>query len=84
MKNLLLIICIIIIIFKTGNVFSDNNIFNVNNIELNKKTSKNKDYLVNLAFKLAFDQLLDRILLEEDHKKFSNTKNTPSFLLILL
>ena len=74
MKNLLLIICIIIIIFKTGNVFSDNNIFNVNNIELNKKTSKNKDYLVNLAFKRAFDQLLDRILLEEDHKKFSNTK----------
>ena len=73
MKNLIFICCILIILFKTGNVLSDNNIFNVNNIEINKENSKNKEKLVNNAFQKAFDKLIDRLLLEEDYKKISST-----------
>tara|TARA_B100001093_G_scaffold273725_1_gene261613 strand:+ start:73 stop:1119 length:1047 start_codon:yes stop_codon:yes gene_type:complete len=72
MKNLVFIFCIIIILFKTGNVLSDNNIFNVNNIEINKESYKNKEKIVNLAFQKAFDELIIRLLLKEDQKKFVN------------
>jgi len=64
---------IIIIFFKTGNVLSNNNIFNVNNVEINKESYKNTQNLANLAFKKAFLKLLDRVLLEEDYKKISET-----------
>ena len=72
MKNLKFIVCILIILFKTGNVLSNNNIFNVNNVEINKEIYKNNEKLVNQAFLRAFDQLLNRVLLKEDYKKFSN------------
>ena len=72
MKNLKFIVCILIILFKTGNVLSNNNIFNVNNVEINKEIYKNNEKLVNQAFRRAFDQLLNRVLLKEDYKKFSN------------
>ena len=71
MKNLIFICCILIILFKTGNVLSDNNIFNVNNIDISKETYKNKDRLVSKAFQKAFDELINRLLLEEDHKRLS-------------
>ena len=73
MKILLFIYCILIILFKTGNVLSDNNIFNVNNVEIIKENSKNKEEMINKAFKKAFDKLINRLLLEEDYKKISNT-----------
>ncbi|MDB3858078.1 DUF2066 domain-containing protein [Pelagibacteraceae bacterium] len=73
MKNLVFICSILIILFKTGNVLSDNNIFNVNNIEINKEISKNKEKLVNTAFQKAFDQLINRLLLKEDHIKLVDT-----------
>ena len=73
MKNLIFICCILIILFKTGNVLSDNNIFNVNNIEINQETSKNKEKLVNTAFQKAFNELINRLLMEEDYKRLSNT-----------
>jgi len=72
MKNLIFICCILIILFKTGNVLSDNKIFNVNNVEISKKTSKNKEKLVNKAFQKAFDKLINRLLLEEDYKRLSD------------
>ena len=72
MKNLIFISCILIILFKTGNVLSDNNIFNVNNIEISLETSKNKEKLVNKAFQKAFSELINRLLMKEDYKKFSN------------
>ena len=72
MKNLIFISLILIILFKTGNVFSDNNIFNVNNIEISQETSKNKEKLVNTAFKKAFNELINRLLMEEDYKRISN------------
>ena len=73
MKNLIFIFCILIILFKTGNVLSDNNIFNVNNVEINKEISLNKEKIANLAFKKGFEELINRLLLEEDYKKISNT-----------
>jgi len=71
MKNLIFICCILIILFKTGNVLSDNNIFNVNNVEISKETSENKEKLVNKAFQKAFDKLINRLLLEEDYRRLS-------------
>ena len=67
MKNLIYVLYILIIFFKTGNVLSNNNIFNVNNIEVNKEIYKNNEKLVNQAFLRAFDQLLNRVLLKEDY-----------------
>ena len=64
MKNIIFLSCILIILFKTGNVLSDNNIFNVNNIDLNKENSENKEILINKAFYKAFDKLINRLLLE--------------------
>ena len=72
MKNLIFIFCILIILFKTGNVLSNNNIFNVNNIEISKEISKNKEKVANQAFQKAFDELINRLLLEEDYQKVSN------------
>ncbi|MBD1150704.1 DUF2066 domain-containing protein [Pelagibacterales bacterium SAG-MED29] len=73
MKNLIFICCILIILFKTGNVLSDNNIFNVNNVEISKEISTNKEKLANQAFKKGFKELINRLLLEEDHKKISTS-----------
>ncbi len=73
MKNLIIIFSILIILFKTGNVLSNNNIFNVNNVEISKEIFKNKEKLINQAFRRAFDQLLNRILLKEDYERFSST-----------
>ena len=73
MKNFIFICCILIILFKTETVLSDNNIFNVNNIQISKETSKNKEKLISDAFKKAFDELINRLLLEEDYKRISKT-----------
>jgi len=73
MKNLIFICCILIILFKTGNVLSDNKIFNVNNIEISKGISKNKEKLADQAFQKGFKKLINRLLLEEDYKRISAT-----------
>ena len=73
MKFYLFILSILIILLKTGNVLSDNNIFNVNNIEINKKSLKNKENLVNKAFTKGFKDLIKKLLLEEDFKKLSTS-----------
>ena len=69
MKNLIYIFCIIIVLFQTGNVLSNSNLFSVNNIEIGSKKIKNKENLVNRAFKKGFNELTDRLLLKEDFKK---------------
>ena len=71
MKSLIFIFCILIILFKTGNVLSNNNIFSVNNIEIVREISKNQEDLVNQAFEKGFKKLIQRLLLEEDYKKIS-------------
>ena len=65
-------ITIILIVFlKTGNLLSENNLFNVNNIELVKKDNVSTNALTNRAIKSGFDQLIRKILLEDDIKKLS-------------
>ena len=73
MKKLKFIITILIILFKTGNVLSVESIFTVNNIQVNKNTFKNKEELINIAFKKGFKKLNSKILLEDDYIKIKNT-----------
>ena len=71
MKNLVFIFCILIILFKTGNVLSNNNIFNVNNIKIDGKIYENKEKVINQAFKKGYKELINRLLLEKDYQKLS-------------
>ena len=71
MKNLVFILCILIIFLKTGNVLSNNNIFNVNNIKIDGKIYENKEKVINLAFKQGYKDLINRLLLEKDYQKLS-------------
>ena len=73
MKNFIFIFCILVILFKTGNVLSNNNIFDVNNIEISKEIYKNKEQFINKAFKESFIKLINRLLLEKDYKKLKIT-----------
>ena len=73
MKQIIFTFSIIIILFKTGNVLSNNNIFNVNNIEIAEENSQNKEKLINQAVLKGFDQLIGRLLLDEDYRKISKT-----------
>ena len=66
------IIIILVIFFKTETLFSNNNLFNVNNIELEKKEKTSNNALANQAIKKGFEQLITRILLDEDKLKLSN------------
>ena len=74
MKLNKLIFCILFFFFKTGNVLSDNDIFHVNNIEIDKDSKVSNEEFSNKAMEKAFYKLIDKILLEEDMKKFSNIK----------
>ena len=73
MKFYKIIITILIVFFKTGNLLSENNLFNVNNIQLEKKDKISIKNLANNAIKKGFTQLLSRILLSEDKSKKMNT-----------
>lgn len=71
--NFIKLILIILIIFsKTGNVLSKDNIFNVNNIELIKKGNTSNEDLANIAIKMGYKELMDKILLKEEKKKLSD------------
>ena len=74
MKLFLLIILILVIFFKTGNLLSDNSLFNVNNISLEKKENFSVKNLADEAIKEAFKQLTNKILLTEDIKQVTNLK----------
>ena len=73
MKYFKIITIILIILLKTGNNLYAESIFTVNNIEVNKNSFKNKEELINIAFKKGFEKLNSKILLEKD---FTKTKNT--------
>lgn len=74
MKFYKLLILILIIFLKTGNVLSENNIFSVNNIEIKKNPKNTNDQLANQAIKKGFSQLIEKILLKEDQKKLADLK----------
>ena len=73
MKNFKIIFVILMILFKTGNVLSKESIFIVNNIKVDKDSFKNKEELINTAFKKGFLKLNNKILLEEDFIKIKDT-----------
>ena len=62
MKFYKLLILILIVFLKTGNVLSENNIFSVNNIEIKNNPKKTNDQLANQAIKKGFSQLIEKIL----------------------
>lgn len=74
MKYYKLIILILIVFFKTGNILSDTNVFNVNNIEIEKKDKTTNEVLANLGIKKAFKELINKILLDDDKKKLRELK----------
>ena len=83
-----ILIVILIIFLKTGNVLSLEKIFNVNNIEITKKSNNSYDDLANKAIKKGFGELLEKILLDRDIKKlsgldFSNIKELVSYYQIV-
>ena len=72
MKYNKLIYFILIVFFKTETVFSKNNLFNVNNIQLEKKDNISQNALADKAIKMGFNQLIEKILLQEDSKKLTD------------
>ena len=72
MKYLNSIIVILIILFKTGNNLYAESIFTVNNVQVNKNSFKNKEELINIAFRKGFEKLNNKILLEKDYLKTRN------------
>ena len=63
------IMLILIVFFKTETLFSENSFFNVNNIELEKKDKMSNNTLAEQAIKKGFNQLTEKILLNEDRDK---------------
>ena len=72
MKLYKLLTFILVVFFKTETLFSNNNLFNVNNIQLEKKDKLSNKTLANLAIKKGFNELTQKILLNEDKDKLSN------------
>ncbi|MDA8822384.1 DUF2066 domain-containing protein, partial [Candidatus Pelagibacter bacterium] len=74
MKFYKLILIILVVFLKTGNVLSNTNIFDVNNIEIKKKVKSTNEDLANQAIKKGFKELKDKILLKEDTIKLQDLK----------
>ena len=88
MKSFKLIVFILVIFLKTGNVLSENKLFNVNNIEIIGKSFENNKNLAYRAMKKGYKELINRILLEKDVKKlseldFNEVQNLVSYYQIL-
>ena len=73
MNKIFLIIYIIVFLIKTGNVFSNSIIFNVDNIQIANDNIKNREELINIAFKVGFEKLIKKILQKQDIKNLENT-----------
>ena len=72
MKFFKLMIFILVIFSKTGNVLSENRLFDVNNIKIVNTPSKNINNLTSQAMKKGFSVLIERILLKEDKKRLND------------
>ena len=72
MKCYKLIIIILMIFVKSGNVLSNEKIFNVNNIEITKTSKMSNEFLANKDIKVGYIQLMEKILLLKDMKKVSD------------
>ena len=70
MKLNKIIILILVIFIKTGNVLSQDSIFNVNNIELEKKENLSNQKLANKAIEKGFIELKDKLRKDSLRKFF--------------
>lgn len=75
MIKAILISLIIVFIFKTQTVFSKNILYDVNNISVTGeiKTNLDREKLIETALQKAFLKFINKILLNEDIRKISNT-----------
>ena len=73
MNKIIFFTFIIVFLFKTGNVFSNEDVFYVDNIIVNNKEKKNREALLNQAFKKGFEKLTKKILLKKDQELVSKT-----------
>ena len=82
MKYLKIILFILVIFSKTGNVLSKENLFNVNNVELTKNPNTSNEKMANKAIKLGFDKLMSKILLKDDYERIlkSNISEIKQFV----
>jgi len=88
MKSFKYSLIILVIFLKTGNVLSEKNLFNVNNIEINNQLSSNNEILANKAIKKAFQNLIERLILDKDiatleRLKFNQIKELVAYYQIL-
>ena len=63
---------IIIVFFKTETLFSKNDLFSVNNIQIEKNDNITNKALSELAIKKGFNELISKILLNQDIHKLSD------------
>ena len=82
MKYLKILLFILVIFSKTGNVLSKENLFNVNNVELTKNPNTSNEEMANKAIKLGFDKLMSKILLKDDYERIlkSNISEIKQFV----
>ena len=69
-------------------MFCLKNLFNVNNIEINNQLSSNNEILANKAIKKAFQNLIERLILDKDiatleRLKFNQIKELVAYYQIL-
>ena len=76
MKSFKLILFILVIFFKTGNVLSESTLFNVNNVEISGKLSANNQFFSDEAIKKGFNELINKVLLEKDLDKLKNLNSS--------
>ena len=63
---------ILIVFFKTETLFSKNDLFSVNNIQIEKNDNITNKALSELAIKKGFNELISKILLNQDIHKLSD------------
>ena len=76
MKSIKSILIILFIFFQTETILSNENIFNVNNVKIVKNLNDSNEVIANKAIKRAFEELKNRILLQDDRKKLQYLKFT--------
>ena len=88
MKSFKYSLIILVIFFLKQEMFCLKNLFNVNNIEINNQLSSNNEILANKAIKKAFQNLIERLILDKDIAtleglKFNQIKELVAYYQIL-
>ena len=73
MNKIIFFFIIIVFLSKTGTVFSKINIFDVDNIVVNNDNNQNIEILLDKAFLIGFQKLIEKILKDVDAKNISKT-----------